>query len=94
MCTGSDPLSAIYSFRPSNAELQPKSIVTLSLGQGQGPVAEEAILNAARDGGWVILQNCHLAEKWMVRLVNLWEEEIQSVKVCVQINNFKMASRY
>ena len=65
--------------RPEEEDLKPVSISTLSLGQGQGPGAEEAIMKAARDGGWVILQNCHLAEAWMQRLANLWEETITQV---------------
>ena len=48
------------------------------LGQGQGPAAEEAILEAAENGSWVILQNCHLAEKWMERLVKVWEDQLLS----------------
>lgn len=50
----------------------------LSLGQGQGPAAEEAIMAATQTGSWVILQNCHLAEKWMERLVKVWEDKILS----------------
>ena len=55
---------------------KPKSIKVLSLGQGQGPAAEEAIMEAASTGSWVVLQNCHLAEKWMERLVKVWEDQL------------------
>ena len=37
----------------------------VSLGQGQGPVAETLVALAAADGDWVCLQNCHLAKSWM-----------------------------
>ena len=77
---GSDPLSAIKSFTPSEPHDQPTSVTYLSLGQGQGPAAEMAILEAAETGGWIVLQNCHLAAEWMSRLVILWEDEILSTK--------------
>ena len=73
---GCDPLASVYAFSPENPEDKPKDIVALSLGQGQGPSAEEAILEAAHKGSWVILQNCHLAEKWMERLAKVWEDSL------------------
>lgn len=73
---GCDPLSSVYNFTPEDPEDKPSSIIALSLGQGQGPAAEEAILEATNSGAWVILQNCHLAEKWMERLVKVWEDQL------------------
>ena len=50
----------------------------------QGPAADSAITAAAERGGWVILQNCHLAEDWIqTHLPNLWEEEILPPGKCV-----------
>lgn len=73
---GCDPLASVYNFTPERAEDRPRAIKVLSLGQGQGPAAEEAIMAATHSGSWVILQNCHLAEKWMERLVKVWEDKI------------------
>ena len=39
-------------------------IQTVSLGQGQEPVAERAIEAGHKSGGWVALQNIHLTPKW------------------------------
>lgn len=50
----------------------------VSLGQGQEPVAEEALELSAREGHWVILQNIHLVKKWLPDLEKKMEQCAES----------------
>ncbi|CAH0547855.1 unnamed protein product [Brassicogethes aeneus] len=66
LSTGSDPFGAFQRFA---IEMNYKDkIKSISLGQGQGPVAEKLINDALISGEWVFLQNCHLATSWMLSL--------------------------
>ncbi|XP_045448983.1 dynein axonemal heavy chain 3 [Melitaea cinxia] len=62
---GSDPMSALVKFA---SEKKVVSFETISLGQGQGPIAAEMIARAAALGGWAVLQNCHVLQSWLGEL--------------------------
>jgi dynein heavy chain len=44
------------------------TIKIISLGQGQGPIAEALMKTAKLAGEWVCLQNCHLSVSWLPSL--------------------------
>lgn len=69
---GVDPMQSILSF--AEKLKFDESFQSVSLGQGQGKKAEAMIEKAQSLGGWVCLQNCHLAESWMPKLEHLWEQ--------------------
>ncbi|NXU08026.1 DYH3 protein, partial [Pardalotus punctatus] len=72
---GADPLAGLLKFA-DDVSMGSTSIQTVSLGQGQGPVAENVIYQAITDGTWAVLQNCHLATSWMPALERICEEVI------------------
>lgn len=50
----------------------------ISLGQNQGEQATKLIVEAAAQGNWIILENCHLAASWMEGLETLYNNTMQS----------------
>jgi dynein heavy chain, axonemal len=76
--TGADPTAAITRFAERRGLCLGQRLHLVSLGQGQGVLADALIKLAAAAGEWVVLQNCHLAESWMGQL-----EE----RVCLNLNH-------
>ncbi|XP_072239156.1 dynein axonemal heavy chain 1 [Leuresthes tenuis] len=75
---GTDPAAHFYSF--ADVMQFSKKTSAISLGQGQGPLAETMMRAAMERGQWVFFQNCHLALSWMPTLERL-TESIDPVKV-------------
>jgi dynein heavy chain len=70
---GADPMSNLQAFAKEK-DMDGRFRV-LSLGQGQGPKAEELIKMGRINGDWVCLQNCHLAATWMNDLERIQENQ-------------------
>ena len=69
---GADPIDYLLKLAKAKGKAGP-GLRMISLGQGQGPIAERMMDGARRSGDWVVLQNCHLAVSWLPRMEALLE---------------------
>ncbi|KAL1497384.1 hypothetical protein ABEB36_008364 [Hypothenemus hampei] len=72
---GSDPMAGLIKFA-SDIGIKKHNLMTISLGQGQGPIAANMIATGLQTGQWAVLQNCHLAASWMRELDRICDEVI------------------
>ena len=72
---GVDPVKAVRTLGASLGMTEDnKTFITVSLGQGQEPVAEKALDLMHGQGGWVMLQNIELVARWLPKLEKKLEE--------------------
>ena len=71
---GVDPTPLVENLgRQRGISIDNKRLVNISMGQGQEAPAEAILKKYAKEGGWVMLQNCHLMSSWVPKLERLLE---------------------
>lgn len=72
LSAGADPMADLVRF--ATEMKMNKKLSSISLGQGQGPIAASMIEEGMERGTWVLLQNCHLAKSWMTAFDKIVED--------------------
>ncbi|CAG9862849.1 unnamed protein product [Phyllotreta striolata] len=68
---GVDPTAGLLYLAEQTGMI--KSFQSISLGQGQAPIATKLIQIGSKDGHWIFLANCHLSLSWMPKLDKIIE---------------------
>ncbi|KAJ7549736.1 hypothetical protein O6H91_07G065700 [Diphasiastrum complanatum] len=76
LSSGADPTGILQKFGEKVDRKPGERLHMISLGQGQGPIAEMLVSKSRKTGDWVCLQNCHLARSWMPTMERLIERLI------------------
>ena len=68
---GADPIPNLQNLAKQHG--MDEKLRILSLGQGQGKIAQNFIETGQANGEWICLQNCHLSSSWMPELERIQE---------------------
>lgn len=66
---GNDPMESIKKLADDKGKIP----IPVSLGKGQAKKAKEMLNEVKINGGWIVLQNCHLAASFLPELEQIVE---------------------
>merc|ERR1711998_294957 len=74
LSSGADPNDYLIALAKDKGKRLNENLRIISLGQGQGPIAEALFKQGRQTGDWVCLQNCHLAVSWLPKMEAMLED--------------------